>query len=150
MIYILGCILLGFAPIRIKPKELLLIELIKLLDYLHWVTDAFRFQGPLKQTFDCYVLESHWRMVFVATLQCSWRQMPGITCWALRSSQVLGAGGSWLSQRRGQWGDTGLMIIVPWNSEWILYLKYLPQNIPLGYDQHSPSHQWLTSPEVGE
>lgn len=65
MICILGCILLGLAPIRIKPKEQLLIELIKLLGYLHWVTDAFRFWGSLKQIFECCDLESHWRVVFV-------------------------------------------------------------------------------------
>lgn len=75
---------------------------------------------------------------------------PEVTCWALRSSQVLGAGRSWPCQGHCQWGDTGMMIIVPWNSEWILHLNYLPQNIPPWHDQHSPSHQWLTSPKVGE
>lgn len=89
MICILGCIFLVLAPVRIKPKEQLLIELIELLDYLHCVTDAFRFQESLKQTFECCVLESHWRVVFVATLQDSWRQRPEVTCWALRSSQCL-------------------------------------------------------------
>lgn len=149
-ICVLGCIWLGFAPVRMEPKEQLLIEPIKLLGYLHWVTDALRFQGSLKQTFDCCGLESHWRMVFVATLQGSWKQTPGVTCWALRSSQVLGAGRPWPSQGHCQWGDTGMMIIVPWNCEWVLYLSFSPPNISPWYDQHSPSHQWLTSPKAGE
>lgn len=152
IICILGCILLGLAPIRIKPKEQLLINLIKLMGYLHWVRDAFRFQGSLQTNLWMLfcVWESHWRVVFVATLQGSRRQRPEFTCPALRSSQVLGAGRSWPSQGHFQWGDTGMMIIVPWNSEWILRLSYLPQKTPPRCDQRSPSHQWLTSPKLGE
>lgn len=141
MICILGWIFLGLAPIRIKPKEQLLIVLIKLLGYLHWVTDTFKFQGSLKQTFECCVLESHWRVVFVATLQGSWRQRAEVTCWALRSSQVLGAGRSWPShswQLRHDrnydycamkfWMDFILELLTTKHTTW--------------HDQHSPSHQW--------